>query len=522
MIAAFIRLAKKIPAVRRYQKSIFDKIAQENYDGIENVASILRTSTAIDWERYAVASGCRDMGLDPAFHYVLTGEREGFAQDQFDADFYARRYADAGSTGPNRLLHYVLRGQKEGRYTTATAVETPLPRVPLDPHRPTVFCVLHEASRTGAPILGWNVMTELRKSFFVVAIVLGGGDLMEVIEATVDVAVAIPVMAQDRPAVFAKLAAAYPPSFAVVNGLESHRIAGDLVSHHIPCVLLVQEFGCFYTDEELRALCGNADAIVFASRVIRDGTLDFCPYVDPARAFLQPQGSPVVPPLTHAEIARKSATGPKDDIRTVLRPLGEPRKFLVGGLGTVDDRKGVDLFIATATAIANRRPDLPVKFVWIGHWSKAQENARYSMLIREQLARAGLGDRLAMLPATADIAAVYEEIDVLYLSSRLDPMPNVAIDSAFAQTPVVCFANGTGFAEILQRHDDLKTLVVPYLDVAAAAQCIERLAEDPDWTRALGTSIAAAATAAFDMAAYVGLIEKLGREASERREVDGL
>ena len=54
-------------------------------------------------------------------------------------------------------------------------------------------------------------------------------------------------------------------------------------------------------------------------------------------------------------------------IRNRLRPDGTQNYLLVVGMGFVDWRKGVDLFIATATSAMVHEPKAAVRFVWIGH-----------------------------------------------------------------------------------------------------------------------------------------------------------
>ena len=505
---------KQLPPVKSIRARILEKSAKEHFDGIEDVAKVLRDSSVIDWDAYAARSGCRAMGYDPAFHYVLSGELEGYGAPDFDAKFYGRRYPDSDRLGPNKLYHYLMKGRWEGRYRSRAHLETPIPVVPNTQGRPIVFVFDHQASRTGAPILGWNLIERLKARYFVVSIVFSGGDLMEAFETAADVAILCPTLDGDRPPYFDKIIAAYRPAFAILNSCECRWVCPDLVRYSIPYVGLVQEFGCFYGVGGLKTFCANASALIFAAKVIMDSTIDNNPVLTRDKCHLQPQGRSRIPPISAPEARRKAASGDKTDIRAILRPPGEPRRFLVGGLGTVEARKGVDLFISAATNIIRRRPDLDIHFYWMGSEPKGAEHQVFLMYIDEQIARAGVESRVHLMPSTADIDAVYEELDVLFLSSRLDPMPNVCIDAAMAGTPVVCFDKGTGFAEVLEAHDDLKRLVVPHLDVGAAAKVIEELASDPALAAALGTSIRKMAETTFDMGAYLGLAEALGLKAA--------
>ena len=88
-----------------------------------------------------------------------------------------------------------------------------------------------------------------------------------------------------------------------------------------------------------------------------------------------------------------------------------------------------------------------------------------SSFLSEQISRSGLGDRFNLMDAIDDVESIYQEADLLFLSSRLDPLPNVSIDAALRGIPVVCFAEASGMAEILASNGETRELVVPHLDV---------------------------------------------------------
>ena len=505
---------KKLAPIRAIRQRILAKSVHEHGEGIESLAKILRKTSVIDWNAYAARSDCGAMGYDPAFHYVLTGELEGYGRPDFDARFYAHRYPDSSRIGPNKLYHYVSKGRLEGRYRSRAHLEAPLAVVPNVDGRPIVFVFDHQATRTGAPILGWNLIRRLKSRYFVVSIVFSDGDLWDAFEAAADVAILCPTLDADRTPHFDKIISAYRPAFAILNSCECRCICPDLVKHGIPYVGLVQEFACHYGQDGLRTFCASASALIFAANVIMDSSLENNASLKRDKCFLMPQGRSQIPPASAAELKRNAASAAKVDIRTVLRPPGAPSRFLVGGLGTVEFRKGVDLFIATATNILFRRPDLDIHFYWMGSEPRGEEHAAFLMYVDEQIARAGVAARVHFMPSTPEIDVVYDELDVLFLSSRLDPMPNVCIDAAVAGTPVVCFDKATGFAEVLGVHEVLQGLVVPYLDVGAAARVIEDLADNPATVAAIGRSIQTMAKTVFDMSAYLGLVEELGLKAA--------
>ncbi|HTL28726.1 MAG TPA: rhamnan synthesis F family protein, partial [Tepidisphaeraceae bacterium] len=116
----------------------------------------------------------------------------------------------------------------------------------------------------------------------------------------------------------------------------------------------------------------------------------------------------------------------------------------------------------------------------------------------------------------------YKQADAFFLSSRLDPLPNVAIDSMLRELPVICFADCSGIADILRADAGAGATVVPKLNVAAAADLIVDLAADEGKRREIGRASRALARAKFDMDAYVMQLDEIGRNARpimrQRRE----
>ena len=60
-----------------------------------------------------------------------------------------------------------------------------------------------------------------------------------------------------------------------------------------------------------------------------------------------------------------------------------------------------------------------------------------------------------MLDESPAYRALIERSDLFVVSSRLDPLPNVAIDAMQASTPVLCFDNACGIAGLLKEHPSL-------------------------------------------------------------------
>jgi hypothetical protein len=196
-------------------------------------------------------------------------------------------------------------------------------------------------------------------------------------------------------------------------------------------------------------------------------------------------------------------------IRKAVRPEGSASAFVVFGCGTIMLRKGVDLFLSCASAVASLKPQRPVRFAWIG----SPVDPAYQIFLDEQVARAGLGDMVALLDEVADLGPAYELADLFFMCSRLDPLPNVAIDAALRGLPVVCFDKATGIAEALREDPVAGSSVVPYVDVQAAARLIADLADDPVAYAKISEATRRVAERVFDMDDYVRRLDGLGHEA---------
>ena len=197
------------------------------------------------------------------------------------------------------------------------------------------------------------------------------------------------------------------------------------------------------------------------------------------------------------------------------------------GLGSIELRKGVDLFIECATIIKNQPEGERFQFVWIGNGFDPEREVAYSAYLADQMKRAELGSQMKILRATSEIELAYQSADLLLLSSRLDPLPNVAIDALMLGLPVLCFEKTTGIADFLSENGLGEPCVAQYLDTHDLARKVTALAESEGLRASVSERSRAAAGSAFDMNAYVSKIEAIavqavGAEARIKEEVKAI
>lgn len=159
--------------------------------------------------------------------------------------------------------------------------------------------------------------------------------------------------------------------------------------------------------------------------------------------------------------------------------LGLPTDALVvGGSGTLDWRKGADLFAQVAATLRRRDFDRPVYFVWVG----GTRDKLVTGQVKHDIRKAGLEDVVRLVETVPDPMAYYAGFDVFALTSREDPFPVVCLETAALRKPIVCFDAG-GIPELVAPDAGV---VVPYLDVAAFADAVDALLRDPERRARLG------------------------------------
>ena len=241
------------------------------------------------------------------------------------------------------------------------------------------------------------------------------------------------------------------------------------------------------------------------------------PQIADYRVHILPQGPPELPPAENEDRASIQT-----DVQSRVRPAGHENDFVVLGCGTISPRKGVDLFLACAAAVKRRKSARRFRFVWIGQYLPKDIDKGYSRKLRRYIRWSGISGSVAILDEVADLEPAYRQADAFFLSSRLDPLPNVAIDSALRELPVICFAECSGIADILTTDATAGATVVPKLDVEAAANLIVELSANEPKRKAIGRASRELALAKFDMEAYVARLAEIGRDArqvmQQRRE----
>lgn len=479
---------------------------------INLVAEVVRRSGFFDPDDYDRRAGLSSWGFDPALHYVLVGERLGISPSaRFDPTYYGDRYPDVAHSGNCLLAHYVEHGRREGRGASPVARDLAAAGARFRPEKESIILVCHEASRTGAPILALTIGRSLCARYNLVTVLLRGGDLVENFRQISSRLICL----EDRnqiPVEFkhglSSILCEQPIRYAILNSIECKDITPYLGAASIPTVNLINEFSSYTRPlRTVREALGWTTELVFSAQVTADSFSKEHPALLQRRVHILPQGRCSLP----ASTTDAATLAERQYLEAAMRPPGDENALVVLGAGSVHIRKGVDLFIASAKAalrLGGKR--CRVRFVWIGHGYNPEVDMSYSAYIKEQIARSGLEGQFVLLDEVTNLDLAYEMADVFYLASRLDPLPNVAIEAAMRGLPIICFEGASGMAEVLQRNPTASQTVMPHLDAYAAARRIVELAKDVNLRKRIGKATRALARTVFDMDTYVRQLDEIG------------
>ncbi|MRG53982.1 methyltransferase domain-containing protein [Phyllobacterium sp. SYP-B3895] len=346
----------------------------------------------------------------------------------------------------------------------------------LDP-RPVLLLTTHDCSRTGAPVMCLNLARELskREDVRLLIVAINGGELSPEFAELAPLYVLTEIGDPGAPTTALKAILQdldVPIWGAICNTIVCAELVEALDKANIPVVSLVHELSTSI-DQFGRQLIDkinmHARHVVYGSAYACDQvTNDFG--IGTAKIDIIPTGH-------HVPFVSQQK---RDDARSQVLINADPSRdnVLVVGCGTIDHRKGPDIFAQVASSVLSQRPDLPIHFSWIG----SAHNKAYGSWIPHDVSRLGLQGRLAYLDSRADADAFISAADIFLLPSREDPYPLVNLTAMASGVPVIAFAGAGGGPEALGEAG----IIVPYLDVPKMASAVIEIAEDPSRRKSMG------------------------------------
>lgn len=434
----------------------------------------------------------------------------------FSKDLYLALYPDVAAAGANPYKHYLAHGRAEGRIAKIKNADRRSISSRLTSGKETVLLVSHEGVRGGAPILCYNIVEKLVNKYNVVIIFLADGPMVEACSRAGAVVVG-PIGVNGMPLLseylINEIRQATSIKYAILNTLGSTAIVAALGKNYVPITILVHEFLSYFRPKtSFLDAAFWANNVVFSAKLTKDDALFHFPDVESKPFMILPQGRcalPVGSSLTEAPYPEDNMT--RSDLE--LEEQRNGKEFLVLGAGTCEYRKGVDIFIMCALRLKSLRPDISWKFRWIGKSYNPSTGDYYSMFVSDQVRRSGLSGEMGFFEEQESLSELYQAADILLLSSRLDPLPNVAIDAMSVGLPVFCFDGASGIADILLDYEIGRDCVANYMDIEDLAYKITRSIAQNGKLKELSMSQMKIADNVFDMDQYVTRLDHLSSEA---------
>ncbi|MDY0170381.1 MAG: glycosyltransferase family 4 protein [Thermoguttaceae bacterium] len=179
------------------------------------------------------------------------------------------------------------------------------------------------------------------------------------------------------------------------------------------------------------------------------------------------------------------------------RELGlPPDARLVGTIGQICLRKGQDVLIQAATALADRVPD--AHYLIVGQRnSQKQESVDFEARLHCAARQGPLAGRLHLVGERDDIHGLLNELVLLVHPARQEPLGRVLLEAAASGVAVVATAVG-GTDEIFPPHSHSARLVA-HDSASALAEAMAGLLDDDHARLTLGQAARARAESAFGL-----------------------
>lgn len=341
----------------------------------------------------------------------------------------------------------------------------------------TIIFVGHEATRSGAPFTQLHLMQWIKEntSHKMVLVLLKGGPLIAEFEKLADTYIIDSPKFSFPKRVWSKLnrvagkdhsntmdeIAKYVPDVIFASSLFAINYGVKLKNKlgiKLICNIHELEFPFFYMPQHnFPAALLKTDLFMMGSQAVKEFYINnFAINKDKASVIYDFIADEEPTPFTSS------------DINAIYNiPINSK---IVGAMGSVDFRKGHDIFLRVAREVLNVSPD--TYFMWVG----GNKNAGEYKVLERDIMLSGLSDRVIIPGEQADIHNYYNAFDIFLMTSREDPFPLVCLESALANTPIICFEHSGGMPEFIR---DDAGYVVDYLDTnQMAMRTLELLEND--------------------------------------------
>lgn len=435
----------------------------------EDHASKVQTCTGFNAVDYKAIIG-KDFPDDVlSRHYVLFGLALNYSpSNSFDNSFYINTYPDIARSRVIPVVHYEIHGRNEKRISLGEdPIIQKLGKAAFDPQKPSMLIFSHEASLTGAPIVALNLVKQLSEQYNIVSWIGKEGPLEDEFARYSTEMLFYwggEVAFKNQ---LARLYSRHGTLISIVNSVVCQPVVSRLRRENILVLSLIHEFATYaFPKGSMSRMIFSSNYSVFPADIVEGAFLkelsDLKVTAIPDNIAIHHQG--------YNSTTEKTPDTTVSGICSMINASHNDKQLrVVLGAGMVETRKGVDLFLNAAKHVVDLDKTFNWRFIWVGGGYDPSKDFEYSIYLEAQIEKNGLSEYVTFYGHQNSLDPFWELTDVFFLSSRLDPFPNVVLDAVTAKIPVICFNGATGFSALEKKYPyAIKS--VDYCDTYMAAK----------------------------------------------------
>jgi len=338
-----------------------------------------------------------------------------------------------------------------------------------DSERNYCIFITHEATRTGAPLILLKLGQELLKirNYKPIFIICKTGALnSEFKESGLSYTLQFPHLKNLLRKEISELLSQFVDK--KIQGVFFNSEGSTFLLEHFaaykigPRISLIHEMGDYYPKNAWKHINKYSDNIVFPANEMKKQAINNTKF---EKSKLNVIGQGLIKPELLDVNKRKAST-------KLRAKLGIPEdSFIVLGCGTPIPRKGIDIFILTATSYLSQYKDLNTYFLWLGD---APQN-EHQIWAKRDIEQSGFHNNIILQDSVEDISVWFSGSNIFYLTSRGDPFPCVIQEALASRLPTIGFSGSGGYSEMITSEIGF---VIPYGNIAASLDIIDSVQKD--------------------------------------------